>query len=1569
MPALELWTTALLLDLSIKAALLTLAAWIAMTFLRVRGPHLQHRVWLLVLIGTLLLPGLVYLAPSVSLPHWLYPKLQIAAIVPEPEPSTATEEPPIDLLEPTSAPAFETLPTASSPLVASDVTVSDATDILPIPSDTSNSLPASTPQTLQIPDSVTLGHDRDPSTNQANESSPLATAALTILVAYLFGLAIQSLRLLIGMAWTARLVRRSRPIQTPLASTWLPRHTNLSESSEVRVPVTIGYLRLTITLPIDWTTWSEDFLSMVLAHEAEHVRRRDTWTGLLAAVGCALYWFHPAAWFVRRRLTDLAEQICDDEVIRLTGCRADYAQNLLEMAGRLTPGSGRLAPVGVAMARKANVVKRIEAIIDRDRPLSRRIGTLAALLLLAFVVPLVFLAAGLRATDTTAASEADPIAEDDTDDVAGTNRIAGRVVDDKTDKPVSPFTAQLASYHPVLFAQPDGTFRFDRLLRRGAWHQLLIDADGYDRKVIPRAVAKEEDAEPLEVRLTPIDPSRLLTIAGRIVNETSQPVADAQLRLIVTSKPATRGERHPIKWSTIRSEEARLSDRVLDYRATTTDSQGRFRFDDVRDGRHIEIAYWGAGITAARMENLEDSSHEELANLTIHSQTSGNIRLQVDRNRFLNVKWITLEDVLASSLGNILPKHDAFEIHDAPPGSHVLLVYGLHQESKRTRSILKRIPIEVKPGQTTTIDYATVVVPDSPKLEEDAKPLPASATSADDSPITLTGQVTNPANQGIGNAQLRFVQMTGGQMKIAQATTDETGQFSFRVPSEWAEPEPAPSMWTVWCHAPGHQLTITSTPARLNRDDNPPIKLTLDPASDTSLVIEAPDGSPISGARVEPYHLSVAPLPAIASLIVPDEIRSLLAKESNPDGRVDLPEIASDRLTSVQVTAEGYGTQQMRLWASPDKPTVSTIRLRTTGRLEGRLISDERRVIADTQIYVSQSDFAGQKTSGTATAETDDEGRFVVPAIAAGRIKLGVHVDKSLPLRPRIPEGLKIEAGETTSVEIPFEKPVRVHGRVQTYRQGTPIAGAVLSLQTNGYQQHDQVQTNADGRFEANVVSGKMHLQLIMKPREYSSWVENPAWLNTFDVPAGADSFAFPILELAQAATRTGRLIDQTDRPVAGATVAALVRGAAHASGETDENGSFSLNLPPEFQVGEYGVILPPKGQRPAVTVKQKSPLILQVTTQQAVPDEASTPIPAPFAGRLPPKKQSLLQLNGGNAGTAEAVSTGLKWLARNQQKDGSWSLTGPYADGARRENREAATAMALLAFQGDGNTTGQGDYKENVQKAWDYLLEQQDNDGCFFRAGNFGHRFYTHGQATIAICELFAMTKDRDLRSSYKESAEKAIDYCVKTQSPRGGWRYTPQGLSDTSVTGWILTALHTARMAGLDVPDKTLGAITKYLDQIAQDGGSRYPYEKGRQATRAMTAEGLLCRQILGWQHGHPELNEGVNWLLLPENKLSYTDDRDVYYWYYATQLMYHMGGEPWQKWNRVMREELPLAQEQNGPEGGSWHPDKPSDDEWGAEGGRLFVTCLSLSMLEVYYRHSPLYPRTSASISFVR
>lgn len=344
--------------------------------------------------------------------------------------------------------------------------------------------------------------------------------------------------------------------------------------------------------------------------------------------------------------------------------------------------------------------------------------------------------------------------------------------------------------------------------------------------------------------------------------------------------------------------------------------------------------------------------------------------------------------------------------------------------------------------------------------------------------------------------------------------------------------------------------------------------------------------------------------------------------------------------------------------------------------------------------------------------------------------------------------------------------------------------------------------------------------------------------------------------------------------------------------------------------------------------------------------------------GREEGMKKTLLGRYGGTRLTEEAVRLGLEWLARQQGRDGSWSLAGPYSDGVPRDvdNHQAATAMALLAFQGHGDTHLKGDFQKNVAQGWKWLSQEMDADGNFYHEGPFHHRFYTQAQCSIALLEIYGMTKD----PKFKEPALRVLKYLLDNQAPEGGWRYTPKTDSDCSVTGWVVMALQSARMAGLEVPEENLRRVEKFLDRIAQHDGARYPYQQGGEVKLSMTAEALLCRQYLGWSRDDPRLVAGMEWITSENNLINFQSGRDVYYWYYATQAAHHMEGDYWKRWNTVMRQVLPEQQVKRGKEAGSWDPDKPSQDQWSPHGGRLYVTCLSIYMLEVYYRHLPIYTK---------
>ncbi|TWU39243.1 prenyltransferase/squalene oxidase repeat-containing protein [Novipirellula artificiosorum] len=337
------------------------------------------------------------------------------------------------------------------------------------------------------------------------------------------------------------------------------------------------------------------------------------------------------------------------------------------------------------------------------------------------------------------------------------------------------------------------------------------------------------------------------------------------------------------------------------------------------------------------------------------------------------------------------------------------------------------------------------------------------------------------------------------------------------------------------------------------------------------------------------------------------------------------------------------------------------------------------------------------------------------------------------------------------------------------------------------------------------------------------------------------------------------------------------------------------------------------------------------------------------FSGRTGAMKQRLLESAGGTELTEQAVALGLAWLKRQQHYDGSWSLMGPYRDGGRVDSKTAATAMAMLAFMGAGNTHREGPYSEELLRAVKWLISQQDSTGWMANNSQHNHKMYAQAQATIALCELYGMTGESWLRPR----AQLACDFASLAQSPPGGWRYEPHYDSDTSVTGWFVMGLQSGIAAGLEVDPLVFDRVDQYLNSVEASYGAAYAYQRGDPQSRAMSAEGLLCRQYLGWKPNSGPMTKGLQSLVM--NEPIDLDRRDVYYWYYATQAIHHFGGPLWEQWNDRMRVVLPASQQRQAPEAGSW---SPQGDAWGHSGGRLYTTCLSLYCLEVYYRHMPLY-----------
>jgi hypothetical protein len=252
------------------------------------------------------------------------------------------------------------------------------------------------------------------------------------------------------------------------------------------------------------------------------------------------------------------------------------------------------------------------------------------------------------------------------------------------------------------------------------------------------------------------------------------------------------------------------------------------------------------------------------------------------------------------------------------------------------------------------------------------------------------------------------------------------------------------------------------------------------------------------------------------------------------------------------------------------------------------------------------------------------------------------------------------------------------------------------------------------------------------------------------------------------------------------------------------------------------------------------------------------------------------------------------------------------------------------------------------VQKGLKYLLSQQ-------KEGKFSDGVYENALATIALCEAYGLSKDPGLAPN----ANQAAAYILLSQNTQGAWGYSPNAeKADTSVTGWQFAALKTAYYAGIKVPSEVFSRVPTFLDMVADPGGLGYGYNAPGAGT-ATSAVGLLCREYLGWGPRHPSLKKGIDQLLRPESFVS-REAPNIYFLFYATQVMHHAGGKSWEAWNPKTRDLLLELQDQGTNPGlahqkGSW---SPAGGQWGKEGGRIMFTSLTLLTLEVYYYHIPLY-----------
>lgn len=314
-------------------------------------------------------------------------------------------------------------------------------------------------------------------------------------------------------------------------------------------------------------------------------------------------------------------------------------------------------------------------------------------------------------------------------------------------------------------------------------------------------------------------------------------------------------------------------------------------------------------------------------------------------------------------------------------------------------------------------------------------------------------------------------------------------------------------------------------------------------------------------------------------------------------------------------------------------------------------------------------------------------------------------------------------------------------------------------------------------------------------------------------------------------------------------------------------------------------------------------------------------------------------------AAASEAIERGLKYLLANQQADGSW------ASGENSERAVAITALGLMSFMSKGQFPGSGPNGEALNRAKEWLLKQADASPD----GYLGSTMYEHGLATLALTEIWGMTREKEDDARIQKAIEAAVEVILRSQNAGGGWRYQPtaDGGQDTSVTVMVFIGLASARQAGVVIPNETIAKVLTYFESATsqKSGGFNYvPTGVQKNDSIACTGGGAYAAQLAGARD--TEMVEGALRFLEEKTPEIFHGGAGHYYYahYYAIQAMVQAGDERYSKWYPQIRDALIKKQAENG----SWTGKATGNKVVGYE------TPMAIITLATPHRYIPIYQR---------
>lgn len=330
-------------------------------------------------------------------------------------------------------------------------------------------------------------------------------------------------------------------------------------------------------------------------------------------------------------------------------------------------------------------------------------------------------------------------------------------------------------------------------------------------------------------------------------------------------------------------------------------------------------------------------------------------------------------------------------------------------------------------------------------------------------------------------------------------------------------------------------------------------------------------------------------------------------------------------------------------------------------------------------------------------------------------------------------------------------------------------------------------------------------------------------------------------------------------------------------------------------------------------------------------------------AGQAPVVTGKAVYPEGVNADIEAAIQRGLAFLARSQNRDGSWRSAG-----GRGEYPCAMTGLAGLAMLASGSTPTRGKYWRSIRRCTEYLISKQQPNGLIAAMTEENQSMYGHGFSTTFLGEVFGTEEDERRQQDLHRVLTLAVKLTARAQSSQGGWIYTPtSGGDEGSVTVTQMQALRACRNAGIVVPVETVNKAIKYIaDSANSDGSIRYSLRGSSGGRPPITAAAVAVLYSAG-KYDDPIASKA---LAYAKRTISVGGQGGGHYFYshlYLAQALYFEGGRDWTDYYGTMSKSLIRQQARDG--------------SWTGDGvGTTYGTAIALIILQLPYANLTIYQR---------